>query len=188
MEAQIIKAAAGGDETAFQYLVHHYSPRIYRMAYRYVRNREEAQDVTQDTFLKAYINIARFECSRPLYPWLKQICRNTALNRLARKDSRTGSLEEPDIIRGKGAEPEVLYIDHENKTELLAAIARLPEKQRRILELKHFEECSYQEIADELKIPIGTVMSRLYTARKNLAAILTADNPQQPSTKGVYNE
>ncbi|GAB6089343.1 RNA polymerase sigma factor [Spirochaeta dissipatitropha] len=188
MEAQIIQAAAGGDETAFQYLVHHYSPRIYRMAYRYVRNREEAQDVTQDTFLKAYVNIARFDCNRPLYPWLKQICRNTALNRLAKKDSRTGSLEEPDIIRGKGGEPEVLYIDHENKTELLTAMTELPQKQQRILELKHFEECSYQEIADELQIPIGTVMSRLYTARKNLAAILTSDKPQHLSTKGVQHE
>ncbi len=171
MEQELIIRAQAGDEFAFSGLVRLYDRRIYQAAYSYMRNTDESKDMVQEAFLRAYRNFHRFDVSRSFYPWLHRIIKNLCLNRKASKSYQTSGLPEFEPSSGlRGPEEEVLRM--ESAREIRTAVDNLPEKHREIIYLKHFQECSYQEMAEILDIPGGTVMSRLYNARKALKAVL----------------
>jgi len=179
MEDLIIRRAASGDRSAFQSLVKSYSPRIYQAAYGFVKEEYEARDVVQDVFMRAYANMERFEVGRPLYPWLHRIMKNLCLNRLSKRKRYGGEVSDQEAeVKLRG--PEESVVRNETRTEIREAIRALPEKYREIIKLKHYQECSYQEMAGILDIPVGTVMSRLYNARAKLKEMLLG--------KGVENE
>lgn len=160
------------DQKDFLGLVEPYLPRLYRALYLSVRNEEDAKDLLQDTMFRALKNFERYDPQQPLYPWLLTIGRNLSRNHFRKKETGTTSLPEHYEILGHYRGPEESAIRSETSEEIFRALGSLKEEQRTILELKHFQDCSYQEIADILGIPIGTVMSRLYYARKELARIL----------------
>jgi len=176
-EKTLIKKARKGDRAAFSALVAEHQQRAYAVAYSFVRNREDALDMAQDAFVKAYQAIGRFDIKKPFVPWLYRIIKNTCLNHIERK-KRHGetSLEE---ITGTGYEIEDNGQSPRGSSELLEqqgllqhVLHQLSAEHREILRLRHLLEFSYDEIADELKIPKGTVMSRLHEARKNLRRAL----------------
>lgn len=127
----------------------------------------------QDTVLRAYSNISRYDSARPFYPWILTIGRNLARNFLNRRNKRESDAELPiDIPELHLDTPETALLNSEKRFELYQALQNLKPEHREILELQHFQECSYEEISQILDIPKGTVMSRLYYARKQLQLAL----------------
>lgn len=172
LERSLIVRAKSGEREAFSLLIRHNIRRVYRAAYALMKNRDDAEDIAQETFMRAYQNMNRFDEAMPLFPWLYRIARNLCLNRIQRVTKRETELPEIDYIPYVSAGPEDSAIEAEERQRIRDAVARLPDQQRKIIQLSHFQECSYREIADILNIPIGTVMSRLYNARCKLRELL----------------
>lgn len=171
-ERALIERARQGDVEAFGALVRRYLERVYRVAHAIVRNADEAADIAQDTFVRAFRRIDRFDLERPLFPWLYQIARNLALNRIERVRKRETALPEHDVLVATGPGPEEAAVAASESQRVRRAVASLPEQHRAVIDLNHFQECSYREMAEILGIPIGTVMSRLYHARQRLKKLL----------------
>lgn len=164
-----------GDIEEFKYLVSKYEKKIYNLAYRMTSNYEDAMDITQTTFLKAYEKLDSFNPSFKFYSWLYRISINTSLN-FIKKRKKTITVEE-DMIPGvivkmPQVNPELEYIDNERSTEVQKALARLREPLLILIILKHFVDLSYREIGKVLELPEKIVKSRLYSARQELKDIL----------------
>lgn len=183
-DAELVGRAAAGDASAFRELVERHQLRVYQIVHRMLRDRTDADDVTQETFVRVFRNLDRFDREREFGPWLHTIARNAALNFIASRGRRkAASLEE---LRDKGAPPPASR--EESPLESLArrevvervrgAMEALPEEQRLVITLREFDGLAYDEIAATLGIPIGTVMSRLSRARAALAARLRAGGIQ----------
>lgn len=171
--------AKRGDRGAFGVLVAAYQRRAYAAAYALVGNREDAVDLAQDAFVRAYRAMGRFDTNMPFYPWLHRIVRNVCLNHLKRRHRRGET--SLDALVDEGYDPTDSADDPERAAEvaderarILAAMATLPGPQQEILRLRHLLELSYAEIAETLGVPIGTVMSRLHGARRALRQALEA--------------
>ena len=176
-EKEIIERAKNGDKAAFGILVKHYQKKAYSIAYGFLGNREDALETAQDSFVKAYRAMNRFDTSFPFYPWLYRIVKNTSLNRIKKKKRRGES--SLDLIMDKGVDfagkeksPDYRATLGELRQTLNAALERVSASHREILTLRHIQELSYTEIADCLGIPKGTVMSRLHGARNSLKKAL----------------
>ena len=182
-EAEVLAAAARGDRKAFGQLVRAYQRRAYAAAYSLVGNRDDALELSQDAFVKAYKAMKRFDLSMPFYPWLHRIVRNTSLNHLKKKKRRGESSLDEMMESGFDAhDPGYAPDDSASRVELLRHIQRamdeLTPEQQEILRLRHFMELSYGEIAASLEIPQGTVMSRLHGARKKLRTVMESLNQE----------
>ena len=156
---------------------------LYRVAFSITRNNPDAQDLVQDTLLRAYRAVERFDGRYPR-AWLLTIMRNAQVNRVRRK--RPELMRDPDetmsrvadeSVDAQDAESQLLHNEFEAPIE--RALASLPEKFRRVVELVDLNELSYQETADVLGIPVGTVMSRLHRARRNIRHALEASLPEE---------
>lgn len=164
-----VRRCQDGDRTAFEPLVRQYRRQAYAAALGLVKRPEDALDVTQEAFIRAYRAIGDFDAGRPFYPWLKTIIRNTALSWLSKRRPTTnaeGLDQQPWTVT-----PDMLASRREEIERLRRALNRLGERDREILYLKHYEQLKYKEIAQALDIPIGTVMSRLYAARVRLRGL-----------------
>lgn len=183
-EGAVLAAARKGDRAAFAELVKAHQRRAYAAAYGFVGNRDDAMDLAQDAFVRAYRAMHRFDPSMPFYPWLYQIIRNTCLNHLKRKKRRgERSLDEMveqgyDVHedgRTPAGEAELTDLKH----GLSHALRELSAEQQEIIRLRHMMDLSYGEIAETLGVPQGTVMSRLHAARKNLKRALESQHADE---------
>jgi RNA polymerase sigma-70 factor (ECF subfamily) len=183
-DAEAVRRARDGDREAFRVLVERHQGRAYRLALRVLGDEEGARDVVQDAFLKAYRSLDRFEGRSGFYTWLYRIVMNLCLDRRRRSQTRR-EVEWSEAVDAEaatlesaradpGAAPDTA-LDRSRLRGLVArAIAELPDDARRTIELREIDGLSYQEIAQALGIPKGTVMSRLHYARRRLAAALRA--------------
>ena len=171
----LVARVRAGDKRAFDLLVIKYQTRIVNLVGRYVRDRGDAEDVAQEAFIKAYRAIERFRGDSAFYTWLYRIAINTAKNHLVAQERRTpvGGLEstEPAVMERDSrfedlATPEHNALTDEIKDTLLAAIDALPVDLRTAVTLRELEGMSYEEIADAMECPIGTVRSRIFRARE----------------------
>lgn len=171
----LVTRVRAGDKHAFDLLVTKYQARIVKLVGRFVRNTSDAEDVTQEAFIKAYRAIGRFRGDSAFYTWLYRIAINTAKNYLVAQDRRTpvGGLEsaEPEVMerdaRFKDLDtPENNVLSDEIRSTLLGAIDALPNDLRTAVTLRELEGLSYEEIADAMECPIGTVRSRIFRARE----------------------
>ena len=171
----LVTRVRAGDKHAFDLLVTKYQSRIVKLVGRFVRNTSDAEDVTQEAFIKAYRAIGRFRGDSAFYTWLYRIAINTAKNYLVAQDRRTpvGGLEsaEPEVMerdaRFKDLDtPENNVLSDEIRSTLLGAIDALPNDLRTAVTLRELEGLSYEEIADAMECPIGTVRSRIFRARE----------------------
>ncbi len=169
-DESLIEKVKNGDCEAYNPLVERYKLLLYRQMYRMVHNREDAEDLVEEAFIKAYRAIAKFELGRSFYAWLSRIAVNNAINFL--KKERRDLLDpietyEHSLSNGKGNPVQMI---HEKifKEKVNAIMAKLPEEHRTILLLRVEENLSYEEISNILKVPKGTVMSRLSRARQKL--------------------
>ncbi len=200
-DAEVVQRARSGDREAFRILVERYQGRAYGLALRVLRDEEQARDVVQDAFLKAYGSLDRFEGRSGFYTWLYRIVMNLCLD--AKRRDRSGQQVEwsEEVVHGGAAEaalaaaedpqepdPAAALERSELREQLTRAIEGLPEDARRIIELREIDDLSYQEIAECLGVPKGTVMSRLHYARRRLREALVAAGVQAGPAGGGTEE
>ena len=177
--AEVIKAVQAGRKELFSVIVEKYKLPAFRIALTYLKNREDAMDLTQDAFLKSFRAIHTFDRSRPFFPWFYQILKNACLSFLKRKglikkfslsskDVDDGDIELPD----RTMDPQMLVDRNEVKEKVWEAFSQLNLKNQEIIMMRHFQDLSYEDIAKTLDIPIGTVMSRLFHARKKMKELV----------------
>src|SRR5262245_44273520 len=177
-ETALLRRAQGGDPAAFSELVRRYQRAVYRVAYALTRNASDADDLAQETFVRAYQAIGRFRLGEPLFPWLALIATTQAISLFRRRKRRPETAIEPLLEAGQqwGVEDDPSRkVEQDERTQALeAAFARLSPEHQAVLALRVIEEQSYEEIAATLRVPVGTVMSRLSRARAELKALLAA--------------
>lgn len=168
-EIHLIEQAQRGDARAFGKLALEYQRVLFNLALRMTRNREDARDLTQAVFLKAYRGLSRFDTRRRLYSWLYRIMLNEGLNMMGARRS-----QEPvsDQMPAGDAPPDAAYENTVLEEKVQCALLELNVEQRQVIILRHFLNLSYEEMGDVLEIPAKTVKSRLFSARQNLAPIL----------------
>jgi len=176
-EGQIVREWKDGRKQAYEALVRHYMTDAYLTAYGFVGNAEDARDLSQEAFIKAYQARDSFDAARPFYPWFYRVLKNHCLNFIKRGRRATMQLhyeDNPERERFAADTPTPLEtLEREERRRLVrAAVDMLSADHREIIVLKNFKGCSYKEISDTLDIPMGTVMSRLYYARRALKEII----------------
>lgn len=169
-DAQLVAQVLLGNRDAFGALVRRHQTLAYNIALRIVGNRADALDVTQDAFVRAYDALASFDATRPFAPWLSAIVTNLALNYVQRKHPAL-SLEESESAAPQ-LDPTQRALENEQQARVRAALLELPPLWRAVIELRHFQEMSYQEIADTLALPLSDVKSHLFRARQKLKQLL----------------
>ena len=170
-----IRKAKRGNHRAFENLVLKYQKRIYFTVRKIVLDHDDTNDIVQDTFVKAYVNLHRFDEQFPFYPWLRRIALNTTLNRRTKAHRKKESISEDnefDHIEADDATPLQEMMHHELQNKIVAAMEHLPIDQRMVFILRTNDELSYEEISQQLEISMGTVMSRLSRARAKLKEML----------------
>ncbi len=176
-DAVLIQRALQKDVRAYEVLVQRHYQNAYRAALLLTRNPDAALDISQEAFVRVHRHLRSFNREKSLGAWLYRIVRNLSLNYLKRYRQRwrVFSDEYPDRpppIHDTGVSPLTRLIDEETRHRLWNALQKLAPHEREIIILKDFNDFSYQEIAEAIGIPSGTVMSRLFYARKKLARLL----------------
>jgi RNA polymerase sigma-70 factor (ECF subfamily) len=171
-ESDLVKQAQQGDRNAFGELVRLHYPGVIRVVYRLCGDTSLAEDMTQEAFLRAWINLASFHPESSLRNWLYRIAVNAALDVLRRKPEEMLDDEAAQMIVDPLAGPETALIEKERAAMLQQILHSLPEAARSVLVLREYGGLSYQEIASVLDVPVGTVMSRLNYARNRLRELL----------------
>lgn len=183
-DAALVTAARAGDGAAFTAIVERYQRRVYRVAYGLVRSHEDADDLAQEAFVRAWQALDRFRVGEPLFPWLARIVTNLAYSLFRRRKRRPETSIEPLVEAGMqwGADddPADHAADRERMGRLSDAFEELSEDHRTILVLRVVEGMAYDEIARTLEIAPGTVMSRLSRARAELKSRLEARTKEEP--------
>jgi RNA polymerase sigma-70 factor, ECF subfamily len=166
----LIALVLAGRGEAFGTLVERYERAVYHLAYRTLREVEEAKDACQEAWMKAYRALASFRPGAKFATWIFTICYRVCCDRLAKRKRFTG--EEPPDVADPGAGPENAFVASEDAARLRAAIAALPEKYRAVITLFHLQGKQYEEIAAVLGLPLGTVKTHLFRAKDLLRAAL----------------
>ncbi len=179
IDQQLVIRAQRGDKRAFGLLVEKYQRKLARLLSRYVRDPAEVEDVTQEAFVKAYRALPAFRGDSAFYTWLYRIGINTAKNYLMAMGRRAPTTTEVEAEEAEGHEggeqlrdinsPESLLLSKEIATTVNDTIQALPEELRTAIQLREIEGMSYEEIAQVMDCPIGTVRSRIFRAREAIA-------------------
>ena len=174
IDQALVERVQQGDKQAFDVLVLKYQNKIIQLIYRYVHDPDEARDVAQDAFIKAYKAIGRFRGDSAFYTWIYRIAINTAKNHLVASSRRPpkSDIDAQDAEQYDGATglkeyatPERLLLKDEIQAAIARAIDELPDDLRTAIILRELEGLSYEEIAETMECPIGTVRSRIFRAR-----------------------
>lgn len=178
-ERDLILRAQAGETAAFGELVQRYMRRAYYAALGLVGSPDDARDLSQEAFARAFRAVGRIDPDLPYYTWQYQILRRLCFNFIRDRRNRRRKLEQASEWLAQQADSRAAYADpqrvaerEEARRRVQQAIEELPAREREVLVLKEFEGLKYREIAQLLGIPIGTVMSRLYAARKHLARVI----------------
>lgn len=183
VDCDLIDRWREGDRSAFEELVRMHMSDAYLVALGFTGNPDDARDLSQDAFIKAFEARRTFDSKRPFYPWFYRVLKNHCLNFLQRHRKSWESLHHKDSAEERFASGASTPLEKMEKGERVrmvrAAIERLSFEHREIVVLKNFRGYSYKEIATILDIPTGTVMSRLYYARKILKKIILELEPRR---------
>src|SRR4051812_28055774 len=183
-ELDLVKRCQKGDSEAFDELVTRYRTRIFGMIYNMVHNEQDAWDLAQDSFVKAWKSIGRFRGKSSFYTWMYRIVMNVTIDWLRKKQVKGGGTEFDDAVQLKQIDPAAKTAPKsdplpsqgmerkELRAKIDAAIAQLSPEHRAVILMKETEDMQYHEIAEALGCSIGTVMSRLFYARKKLQTLL----------------
>ncbi len=178
-ERDLILRAQAGERAAFGELVQRYMRRAYFAALGFVGSPEDAMDLSQDAFARAYRARQKINPDMQFYTWFYQILRRLCFNFIRDRKLHRAKLREQKswivdeaTFRSSQRNPQRNVEREETRRRVRRAIETLPDREREVLVLKEFEGLKYREIAEIVGIPIGTVMSRLYSARRNLAAAI----------------
>jgi RNA polymerase sigma-70 factor, ECF subfamily len=183
-ETDLVKRCQEGDSEAFDELVIRYRTRVFGMIYNMVHNEQDAWDLAQDSFVKAWKSIGRFRGQSSFYTWIYRIVMNVTIDWVRKKQVKGSGAEFDDAIQLKEIDPASKTVPKpdalpsermqqgEIRKEIDKAIAQLSPEHRAVILMKEIEDMQYHEIAETLGCSIGTVMSRLFYARKKLQTLL----------------
>lgn len=174
---KLVELAIGGDESAYKELADKYRKALYFHIMKMIKNREQIEDLVQETFVKAFDNLNTYNTNYAFSTWIYRIATNHTIDYLRKKKLQTVSMDEP--VKTKSGEMEMQFRDESSGTDrniirkqrqtmVRNAIDDLPKKYRRVIEMRHMEEKSYQEIAELLDLPLGTVKAHIFRARELL--------------------
>lgn len=177
IESRLAKLAAGGDRNAFAELVDLYKDKIYHLAYRMLYNQQEAEDIVQETFLRVFKNLDRYDQNQKFSTWIFRIGTNLCIDRLRRRKmtySLDAQITDSEGVNGYGMlsddelGPEGKVVLSETQQQIRKAIDALPEKYKSIVILRYLHDLSLQEIGDILQMPVTTVKTRVHRGREFL--------------------
>ena len=179
IDRQLVERAQRGDKQAFALLVEKYQRKLARLLSRFIRDPAEVEDVTQEAFIKAYRALPAFRGDSAFYTWLYRIGINTAKNYLMAMGRRAPTSTEVEADEAEGFEegeqlrdintPESVLLSNEIAETVNSTIEALPEELRTAIQLREIEGMSYEDIAQVMNCPIGTVRSRIFRAREAIA-------------------
>ena len=175
-------AVTNGDQKAYAKLMSRYRDSIYFMVLKMVHNRDDAEDLTIEAFGKAFRNLEKYSPEYAFSTWLFKIATNNCIDHIRKKRLETTSIDDnpndddgpsiAGIIKSEGLDPEEKFIHDQRKELMQEVVTKLNEKYRILIELRYFKEYSYEEIAQELNLPLGTVKAQLFRAKELLFNIL----------------
>lgn len=174
---QLIRRALSGDQSAYEDLMKRYHHGIYVMIYQMIKNREETEDLVQETFMKAFNALRYYNAQFAFSTWLYKIAYNNCIDSIRKRKLKTLPLDRPiqhadgesaQDIRDDSTSPEKDYLFAEKRQHIQNAIDGLAPIYREVIRLRHQEERSYEEISELLNLPIGTVKARIFRAREEL--------------------
>lgn len=190
-EDKWLERAKQGDEGAFAQLVEHYQVPVYNLCYRMLADPNEAEDAAQETFLKAFRSMSKYDMDRKFINWVLTIASNHCIDRLRRRRLQLVSLEEmvPSVLLAeKTLGPESTIVEQENQEAIQQLLKELRPQDRAAVVLKYWYEMSYEEIAETLTLTVSAVKSRLHRARRDMA-LRWNDRQSQPLVmKRSHNE
>lgn len=178
---KLIHNAVNGEQKAFEMLMQRYQSQIYNLMFKMVHSVDEAEDLVQEAFMKAFSSLMNFNYEYAFSTWLFKIASNNCIDHLRKKKLQTFSIDAPVTYKDDEYHfeiPDLTYypdkdlIRRERSDLIRTAIDDLPERYREVIMLRHTEELSYEEISDQLGVPIGTVKARLFRAREMLNQFL----------------
>jgi RNA polymerase sigma-70 factor (ECF subfamily) len=171
-EGRLIEEIRAGDSERYAEIVAKYENAVFHLALRLTGNHDDAWDVSQAAFVRAYRHLDRFDTSRRFFSWLYRIAYNAALDVISRRARLT---ELPEKMAAPTDAPDALALRHERDRQLQTALNALTFDQRLVVVLRHFLDLSYREMAEILEIEEKTVKSRLFSARRRLADLLRGE-------------
>lgn len=181
----LVEAAKAGDQKAFAELLGRYRDAIYFMLLKMVNNKSDAEDLTIEAFGKAFKNLQQYSPSFAFSTWLFKIATNNCIDYMRKVKNSTFSLDQsfdsedndPMInIKSDSLNPEEKLIKHQRETQVKLIISKLKPRYKKLIQLRYFEEKSYEEIAEEMNLPVGTVKARLFRARDFLYNVMKDTN------------
>jgi RNA polymerase sigma-70 factor, ECF subfamily len=187
----LVKRCQRGDRLAIETLIHRYQNYVYRLCFLVMRNEQDAEDMTQETFIRAFRALPKFEVreGKNFEGWLYRIAVNACRSRMRRRWYQVLPWPDPapQMVSEPGEQPDRVLMEGEARQEMLSAIDSLGEKHRLVVILRYYSGLSNEEIAEVLSIPSGTVRSRLHVARKRLKKLLKEQEKKANLTlsKGV---
>ncbi len=190
--SQWVHAAIDGDQEAFAEILYTFQDAVYNLCYRMLSNRTEAEDATQDAFLKAYNNLTRYDHQRSFKTWILSIASNHCIDRLRKRRMHYVSIDEPIpetlSLSSDDPMPEQATLQNERGAMIQALLDALDPDYRLAVVLRYWYDYSYAEIADEMETTESAIKSRLFRARKMLAAHMAAqgddNSPRNSLTEG----
>ena len=171
-EADLVAACLGGRAGAFDVIVERHRRTVYQLCYRFVGNHEDASDLSQDVFLRAYRGLKNFRGQSTLATWLYRIGVNVCLNRVSVKTPASEPIDEEQHVDVKTESPAERVLRDERAVRVRAAIAQLPQKQRAALILRMYHDMSHQAIAETVGSSVGAVKANVFHALQNLKKLL----------------
>jgi RNA polymerase sigma-70 factor, ECF subfamily len=176
-DRELVAAILDGEQHLFETLVQRYEKRIINYVYRMIRRYEDAHDLAQEIFIKVYMALDRYDPTFQFSTWIFRIAQNTAIDQIRKKNLPEESLTREDRGGGEDREMEIAAdvvspyraaFNVEMAAAIESAVGELPEDYRELIELRHFAELSYDEIAEITRLPLGTVKNKLFRARNML--------------------
>ncbi|TCP57861.1 RNA polymerase sigma (SigW) subunit [Tumebacillus sp. BK434] len=181
IEQRIVKRAQKGDRLAFAELVELYKDKLFNLGYRMLGNPQEAEDIAQEAFLRAYAHLNKYNANHKFSTWIYRIATNLCIDRIRKKkadyslDAEVDGIEGGDMysrLKAPGDTPEQEAVRNEARQEVQAAIEALPDNYRTAVILKYMHDLSLQEISEILEVPVSTVKTRIHRGREALRACL----------------
>lgn len=181
-DRRLVELALAGDDTAFEYLFNRYREAIYRLFVQRLGGVNDADDLLQETFVKVYVNLGRYRSDYTFGQWVYTIARNTFIDFVRRRrddlfiDAAPTGTATGLNSASQEATPEERFIARQRGAQLEQHLAKMSPRYRQLIELRFFREYSYEEIAAELGLPLGTVKTQIHRARAQLCSLITASD------------
>lgn len=179
-DRQLVTLVLEGDGRAFEYLFTRYREAIYRLFVQRLHGTAGADDLLQETFVKVYINLHRYSPAYTFGQWVYTIARNTFIDHVRKRQDDQSIDERFSVPVSNAPTPEESVINLQQRSQIEHYLESLPPRYRRLIEMRFFDEYSYEEIAAKLELPLGTVKVQIHRAREQMCRLISAGGLREP--------